>query len=179
MKTVNIYYPWEEIKCPRCNEVIKREGILISSSDISKYYFHVGSLRCRLQEKYQRLLNDKEFKKLYYKEIMEDLNKREDRPLCMCGCGEKVNWNTRYNRWSKFVKGHYIYDKITIKKYLKDALNIGIQSELYKKKKFNSQKASRIARKLEKLGLVKREKILYNGKWTYKIVKALKFKKDE
>ncbi|MGI0007779.1 MAG: helix-turn-helix transcriptional regulator [Nitrosotalea sp.] len=43
------------------------------------------------------------------------------------------------------------------------------QSELWKKLKLSSRDGSRLALKLERQNLVKREKILENGRWTYKL----------
>ena len=43
------------------------------------------------------------------------------------------------------------------------------QSELWKKLKLTSRDGSRLALKLERRGIVKREKILENGRWTYKL----------
>jgi len=44
-----------------------------------------------------------------------------------------------------------------------------LQSELWKKLKLTSRDGSRLALKLERRGIVKREKILENGRWTYKL----------
>ncbi|SMH71615.1 transcriptional regulator [Candidatus Nitrosotalea okcheonensis] len=46
------------------------------------------------------------------------------------------------------------------------------QSELWKKLKLSSRDGSRLALKLERQHLVKREKILENGRWTYKLMIA-------
>jgi DNA-binding Lrp family transcriptional regulator len=43
------------------------------------------------------------------------------------------------------------------------------QNELWKKLKLSSRDGSRLALKLERQHLVKREKILENGRWTYKL----------
>lgn len=43
------------------------------------------------------------------------------------------------------------------------------QSELWKKLKLTSRDGSRLAVKLEKMGIVKREKVLEDGRWTYKL----------
>lgn len=31
-------------------------------------------------------------------------------PLCKCGCGQRVEWEQRKDRWYQFVKGHYRRD---------------------------------------------------------------------
>ncbi|MDE1862931.1 MAG: transcriptional regulator [Thaumarchaeota archaeon] len=43
------------------------------------------------------------------------------------------------------------------------------QSELWKKLKLSSRDGSRLALKLERQHLIKREKILEDGRWTYKL----------
>ena len=44
-----------------------------------------------------------------------------------------------------------------------------LQSELWKKLHLTSRDGSRLAIRLEKRGLVKRERVLDNGRWTYKL----------
>ena len=44
------------------------------------------------------------------------------------------------------------------------------QSELWKKLKLSSRDGSRLALKLERMGLIYREKLLENGRWTYKLI---------
>jgi glucan-binding YG repeat protein len=44
-----------------------------------------------------------------------------------------------------------------------------LQSDLWKKLKLTSRDGSRLALKLERRNIVKREKILENGRWTYKL----------
>ena len=45
-----------------------------------------------------------------------------------------------------------------------------LQSELWKKLKLTSRDGSRLALKLERRGIISREKILENGRWTYKLI---------
>src|SRR3989344_1838845 len=45
-----------------------------------------------------------------------------------------------------------------------------LQSELWKKLKLTSRDGSRLALKLERMGIISREKILENGRWTYKLI---------
>jgi len=64
-------------------------------------------------------------------------------------------------------------DKLTNKvteilaKYESDGM---LQSELWKKLKLTSRDGSRLALKLERMGIISREKILENGRWTYKLI---------
>jgi len=44
------------------------------------------------------------------------------------------------------------------------------QSELWKKLKLTSRDGSRLALKLERMGIITREKILEKGRWTYKLI---------
>jgi len=44
-----------------------------------------------------------------------------------------------------------------------------LQSELWKKLKLTSRDGSRLALKLERRRIIKREKVLENGRWTYKL----------
>ncbi|MEM4311513.1 MAG: transcriptional regulator [Nitrososphaerales archaeon] len=45
-----------------------------------------------------------------------------------------------------------------------------LQSELWKKVGLTSRDGSRIAIRLEKRGMIKREKILDHGRWTYRLI---------
>ncbi|KAF6243897.1 transcriptional regulator [Nitrosopumilus sp. b1] len=44
------------------------------------------------------------------------------------------------------------------------------QSELWKKLKLSSRDGSRLALKLERTGIINREKLLEKGRWTYKLI---------
>ena len=44
-----------------------------------------------------------------------------------------------------------------------------LQSELWRKLRGSSREGSRIALKLEGKGLIRREKELFNGRWTYRL----------
>jgi len=45
-----------------------------------------------------------------------------------------------------------------------------LQSELWRKLKLSSRDGSRLALKLERMGIITREKILEKGRWTYKLI---------
>ena len=45
-----------------------------------------------------------------------------------------------------------------------------LQSELWKKLKLSSRDGSRLALKLERMGMIAREKILEKERWTYKLI---------
>ena len=64
-------------------------------------------------------------------------------------------------------------DKLTNKvcEMIADYEDKGIlQSDLWKKLKLNSRDGSRLALRLERRGLITREKILQKGRWTYKLI---------
>ena len=64
-------------------------------------------------------------------------------------------------------------DKLTNKvcEIIADFEDKGIlQSDLWKKLKLNSRDGSRLALRLERRGLISREKILQKGRWTYKLI---------
>ena len=64
-------------------------------------------------------------------------------------------------------------DKLTNKvcEIIADYEDKGIlQSDLWKKLKLNSRDGSRLALRLERRGLITREKILQKGRWTYKLI---------
>ena len=44
------------------------------------------------------------------------------------------------------------------------------QNELWKKLKLSTRDGSRLALKLERMGVITREKILEDGRWTYKLI---------
>lgn len=52
-----------------------------------------------------------------------------------------------------------------------------LQSELWKKLDLTSRDGSRLSLRLEKRALIKREKVLENGRWTYKLL-AIKLPVD-
>ena len=45
-----------------------------------------------------------------------------------------------------------------------------LQTDLWKKLKLSSRDGSRLALRLERRGLISREKILQKGRWTYKLI---------
>src|SRR3970282_1828829 len=54
-----------------------------------------------------------------------------------------------------------------VAKYVTEGM---LKSELWKKLKVTSRDGSRLALKLERLGIISREKILEKGRWTYKLI---------
>ena len=42
---------------------------------------------------------------------MEIIDKKNEAPLCGCGCGEKVKWGISRRKWNKFLSHHNIKGK--------------------------------------------------------------------
>ncbi len=94
----------------------------------------------------------KEEKKTYEEELEEQLSDEEIQNFQI----EKMDMEKLTNRVCDIVA-----------KYETDGM---LQSELWKKLKLTSRDGSRLALKLERLGIISREKILEKGRWTYKLI---------
>jgi len=93
-----------------------------------------------------------EEKKTYEEELEEQLTDEEIENFQI----EKMDMEKLTNRVCDIVA-----------KYESDGM---LQSELWKKLKLTSRDGSRLALKLERRGIISREKILENGRWTYKLI---------
>jgi len=94
----------------------------------------------------------KEEKKTYEEELEEQLSDEEIQNFQI----EKMDMEKLTNKVCDIVV-----------KYQTDGM---LQSELWKKLKLTSRDGSRLALKLERLGIISREKILEKGRWTYKLI---------
>jgi len=94
----------------------------------------------------------KEEKKTYEEELEEQLSDEEIQNFQI----EKMDMEKLTNKVCDIVA-----------KYETDGM---FQSELWKKLKLTSRDGSRLALKLERLGIISREKILEKGRWTYKLI---------
>jgi len=94
----------------------------------------------------------KEEKKTYEEELEEQLSDEEIQNFQI----EKMDMEKLTNKVCDIVI-----------KYETDGM---LQSELWKKLKLSSRDGSRLALKLERLGIISREKILEKGRWTYKLI---------
>jgi len=94
----------------------------------------------------------KEEKKTYEEELEEQLSDEEIQNFQI----EKMDMEKLTNRVCDIVA-----------KYETDGM---LQSELWKKLKLTSRDGSRLALKLERLGIISRDKILEKGRWTYKLI---------
>ncbi len=97
-------------------------------------------------------LDKKEEKKTYEEELEEQLSDEEIQNFQI----EKMDMEKLTNKVCDIVV-----------KYQTDGM---LQSELWKKLKLTSRDGSRLALKLERLGIISREKILEKGRWTYKLI---------
>ncbi len=94
----------------------------------------------------------KEEKKAYEEELEEQLSDEEIQNFQI----EKMDMEKLTNKVCDIVA-----------KYETDGM---LQSELWKKLKLSSRDGSRLALKLERLGIISRDKILEKGRWTYKLI---------
>ena len=95
---------------------------------------------------------EEEAKKTYEEELEEQLTEEEITGFQI----DKTNMDRLANRVCEIIFG-----------YGTDGM---LQTELWKKLKLSSRDGSRLALKLERLGMITREKLLEKGRWTYKLI---------
>jgi len=100
----------------------------------------------------KKVPSKKEEKKTYEEELEEQLSDEEIQNFQI----EKMDMEKLTNKVCDIVV-----------KYETDGM---LQSELWKKLKLTSRDGSRLALKLERLGIISRDKILEKGRWTYKLI---------
>ena len=95
---------------------------------------------------------EEEAKRTYEDELEEQLTEEEITGFQL----EKTDMDKMCNRVCEIIAGYE---------------NEGtLQSELWKKLKLSSRDGSRLALKLERMGMITREKILEKERWTYKLI---------
>ena len=95
---------------------------------------------------------EEEAKRTYEDELEEQLSEEEITGFQL----EKTDMDKMCNRVCEMIAGYE---------------NEGtLQSELWKKLKLSSRDGSRLALKLERMGMITREKILEKERWTYKLI---------
>jgi hypothetical protein len=95
---------------------------------------------------------EEELKRTYEEELEEQLTEEEIAGFQL----EKIDMDKMCNRVCEIIAGYE---------------NQGtLQSELWKKLKLSSRDGSRLALKLERMGMITREKILEKERWTYKLI---------
>ena len=95
---------------------------------------------------------EEEAKRTYEEELEEQLSEEEITSFQL----EKTDMDKMCNRVCEIIAG-----------YETDGT---LQSELWKKLKLSSRDGSRLALKLERMGMITREKILEKERWTYKLI---------
>ena len=95
---------------------------------------------------------EEEAKRTYEEELEEQLSEEEITGFQL----EKTDMDKMCNRVCEIIAGY-------------EAKGI-LQSELWKKLKLSSRDGSRLALKLERMGMITREKILEKERWTYKLI---------
>ena len=95
---------------------------------------------------------EEEAKRTYEEELEEQLSEEEITSFQL----EKTDMDRMCNRVCEIIAG---YEN-----------NGTLQSDLWKKLKLSSRDGSRLALKLERMGMITREKILEKERWTYKLI---------
>jgi len=95
---------------------------------------------------------EEEAKRTYEEELEEQLTEEEITGFQL----EKTDMDKMCNRVCENIAG-----------YESDGI---LQSQLWKKYKLSSRDGSRLALKLERMGMITREKILEKERWTYKLI---------
>ena len=105
----------------------------------------------KLKEEEEKL-KEEEAKRTYEEELEEQLSEEEITSFQL----EKTDMDRMCNRVCEIIAG---YEN-----------NGTLQSDLWKKLKLSSRDGSRLALKLERMGMITREKILEKERWTYKLI---------
>ena len=95
---------------------------------------------------------EEEAKRTYEEELEEQLSEEEITGFQL----EKTDMDKMCNRVCEIIAGYETKGTL--------------QSELWKKLKLSSRDGSRLALKLERMGMITREKILEKERWTYKLI---------
>ena len=95
---------------------------------------------------------EEEVRRTYEEELEEQLTEEEITGFQL----EKIDMDKMCNRVCEIIAGYETEGTL--------------QSELWKKLKLSSRDGSRLALKLERMGMITREKILEKERWTYKLI---------
>ena len=128
----------------------KEKSMSDSTDEIEQTKKELEKLKAELKKK--KVPAKKEEKKTYEEELEEQLSDEEIQNFQI----EKMDMEKLTNKVCDIVA-----------KYETGGM---LQSELWKKLKLTSRNGSRLALKLERLGMITREKILEKGRWTYKLI---------
>ena len=128
----------------------KEKSMSDSTDEIEQTKKELEKLKAELKKK--KVPSKKEENKTYEEELEEQLSDEEIQNFQI----EKMDMEKLTNKVCDIVV-----------KYETDGM---LQSELWKKLKLTSRDGSRLALKLERLGIISRDKILEKGRWTYKLI---------
>ena len=95
---------------------------------------------------------EEDLKRTYEEELEEQLTEEEITGFQL----EKIDMDKMCNKVCEIIAGYETQGTL--------------QSELWKKLKLSSRDGSRLALKLERMGMITREKILEKERWTYKLI---------
>jgi DNA mismatch repair ATPase MutL len=95
---------------------------------------------------------EEDLKRTYEEELEEQLTEEEITGFQL----EKIDMDRMCNKVCEIIAGYETQGTL--------------QSELWKKLKLSSRDGSRLALKLERMGMITREKILEKERWTYKLI---------
>ena len=137
----------------------KEKSMSDSTDEIEQTKKELEKLKAELKKKKapskkeeKKAPSKKEENKTYEEELEEQLSDEEIQNFQI----EKMDMEKLTNKVCDIVV-----------KYETDGM---LQSELWKKLKLTSRDGSRLALKLERLGIISRDKILEKGRWTYKLI---------
>ena len=121
------------------------------SEDVLREILALEEAKRKIEEE-ERLKAEEEAKRTYEEELEEQLTDEEITSFQL----EKTDMDKMCNKVCEIIAGYE---------------NNGIlQSNLWKKLKLSSRDGSRLALKLERMGMITREKILEKVRWTYKLI---------
>ncbi len=140
--------------------VQKKEKLMSDSTDekeqikkeLEKLKAELKKKKVPAKKEEKKVPAKKEEKKTYEEELEEQLSDEEIQNFQI----EKMDMEKLTNKVCDIVA-----------KYETSGM---LQSELWKKLKLTSRDGSRLALKLERVGIISREKILEKGRWTYKLI---------
>ncbi len=108
--------------------------------------------KAKVQKKKEAKKKEEDLKRTYEEELEEQLTEEEITGFQL----EKIDMDRMCNKVCEIIAGYETQGTL--------------QSELWKKLKLSSRDGSRLALKLERMGMITREKILEKERWTYKLI---------
>ena len=163
----------DELKCPECGQVLKLGGVELTGLHGVIYSNHLGSRKCAWQKEIGVQITTHQsysFSKMASRCDIRKSTPLEQRPLCACGCGGRVDYSSIRRKWNHFIVSHYQSHR-NISDVLKEMVRLRIDNQVSLRQLLKSSKyASKCAVRMEKKGWIRREKALVNGRWTYRLI---------